>query len=73
MTITVLVHPNNRHPRIEEDLTGQLHVYVNAPPLEGKANLAVIESLAEYFKVKKRNIHIQSGHSAKLKRIEIDT
>jgi len=71
MTIPVIVHPNNRRPRIEEDLTGVLHVYVSAPPLEGKANTAVIEALAEHFKVKKHAITLVSGHTAKLKRFEI--
>ncbi len=71
MTITAIVHPNNRRPRIEEDLTGMLHVYVTAPPLEGKANAAVIEALAEHFKVKKHAVTLVSGHTAKFKRFEI--
>lgn len=71
MTITVIVHPNSRRPRIEEDLTGQLHAYVSAPPLEGKANTAVTEALAEHFGVKKRMVTLVSGHTAKMKRFEI--
>ena len=49
MRISVVVHPNSKKARIEKDLLGQLHVYVNQPPLEGRANKAVIEALAKHF------------------------
>lgn len=71
MNISVITHPNNKHPRIEEDLTGVLHVYVNAPPLEGRANQAVIEALALHFGVKKNAVTLLSGHKSKNKRFEI--
>lgn len=70
-TITIVAHPNSKHPRVEEDLTGQIHVYVSAPPLEGKANAAVIEALATYYAVKKSAVRILSGQTAKYKRVEI--
>lgn len=71
MQISVITHPNSRHPRIETDLTDALHVYVSAPPLEGKANMAVIETLAKHFGVKKNAITLLSGHKSKMKRFEI--
>jgi uncharacterized protein YggU (UPF0235/DUF167 family) len=37
MQVTVIVHPNSKKPRIDTDLLGTLHIYVSAPPLEGKA------------------------------------
>lgn len=72
MIISVIAHPNSKHPRVEEDLTGQLHVYVSAPPLENKANLAVIGALADYYGVKKYAVELISGHTAKMKRFDID-
>ena len=71
MQITIVTHPNARKPRVEQDLLGTLHVYVNAPPLEGKANKAVIEALADYFKVKKNAVTLLSGQKSKNKRLEI--
>ena len=71
MQISIITHPNAKRPRIEQDLLGALHVYVNAPPLEGKANKAVIEALAEYYKVKKSAVTLLSGHKSKQKRFEI--
>ncbi len=52
-------------------LLGTLHVYVNKPPLAGKANTAAIESLANYFKTKKGNILLVSGMRSKNKVFEI--
>ena len=71
MRITVLVHPNAKQPRVEKDLLGGLHVYVGAPPLDGRANEAVINSLADYFRVKKYQIKLIRGHKSKLKIFEI--
>ncbi len=71
MKISVIVHPNAKKPRIEKDLLDTLHIYVNQPPLEGKANNAVIESLTEYFKVKRNQVFLESGHKTKIKVFEI--
>ena len=71
MKISVIAHPNSKKPRIDKDLLGVLHVYVNAPPLEGKANKAVTEALADYFKVKRSQVILVSGDRSKNKIFEI--
>jgi uncharacterized protein YggU (UPF0235/DUF167 family) len=71
MNITVIVHPNSRRPHIDKDLLGTMHVYVSAPPLEGKANAAVIEALVEYYNVKKYQINLISGAKSKIKIFKI--
>ena len=48
-----------------------LHVYVKAPPLEGKANKEVIESLAKFFGTKKGKVILISGEKSKNKVFEI--
>ena len=55
MQISVVVHPNSKNPRLEMDLTEMFHIYVKEPPLEGKANEAVREAVANHFKVKNKN------------------
>lgn len=70
MKIPVIVHPNSKRPRVEKDLLNTIHVYVSEPPLEGKANAAVIEALAKYFKVKRRNMLLVSGQKSKNKVFE---
>lgn len=67
MKISVVTHPNSKKTRIEKDLLGALHVYVSEPPLEGKANKAVVEILADHFKVKKGQVVLLSGHKSKNK------
>jgi uncharacterized protein (TIGR00251 family) len=49
-----------------------LKIKVSQPPEDGKANLMIIEMLAQYFKVKKSNIIIISGWVVAHKIIEIE-
>ena len=71
MLIKVIVHPNSKKPRVEKDLFGDLHIYVNQPPLEGRANKAVIEALADYFKTSKSKVVLKTGAKSKQKFFEI--
>lgn len=71
MKVAVIAHPNSKNERIEKDLLDNLHVFVKAPPLEGKANKAVISALADYFKVSKSSINLISGDKSKYKFFEI--
>jgi len=71
MKVTIIAHPNAKNPRVETDLLGTLHVYVNQPPLEGRANAAVRDALAEHFEVKKAKVLMVSGERSKLKIFEI--
>ncbi len=72
MKINIVAHPNSKNPRIERDLLDSLHVYVNAPPLEGRANKEILETLASYFKVKKSQIELTSGFKSKNKTFQIN-
>lgn len=72
MKLSVVVHPNSKRERIEKDLLGDLHIYVNQPPLEGKANKATIVALADYFKTSKSNIKLLSGAKSKYKIFEVE-
>ncbi len=71
MKIAIIAHPNAKRPRIEEDLLGTLHVYVKAPPLEGKANRAIEGALADHFRVKRTQVNLISGAKSKNKLFEI--
>ncbi len=71
MKIEVVVHPNSKNPRVEKDLIGMIHVYVTAPPLEGKANKAVVVSLSKFLKVKKSEIILIKGEKSKNKVFEV--
>lgn len=71
MKITVHVKPNARVKSIEQVNTCEYVVKVPAPPVEGRANEAVIELLSEHFDVPKSAITIHSGHRGKRKVFEI--
>ena len=47
-----------------------LKVRVTAPPVEGKANEALIDFLSDALKISRRNLCIVSGHSSRTKIIE---
>jgi hypothetical protein len=47
-------------------------VRVQAPPVEGAANQAVCDLLAEALHLPKRNLRVVSGASSRTKVIEID-
>lgn len=69
-TINIKVIPNAKRNNVLKE-NDRFKVYVTAPPVNGKANKAMIEVLAEYLKVKKRNIKIIKGNKSKEKIIEI--
>ena len=72
MKIEVIAHPNSKRPRVQKDLLGALHVYVSQPPLDGRANQAIIEALAEHFGVKRSQVSLLSGQSGKYKLCEVN-
>ncbi len=70
MIVTVRVIPRARQNKVVEE-TGRLKVYLTAPPVEGKANEALIELLAKHFGVKKKQVRIVRGDKGRDKTIEI--
>ena len=45
---------------------------INAPPVDGAANAAVVALIAKAFGVPKRDVTIISGETARMKRVAID-
>ena len=50
-----------------EGTSAQLKIAVHAPPLEGRANLALVAFLAESFAVPKNAVELLSGESSRSK------
>ena len=50
----------------------RIKVRLAARAVDGKANEALIEFLAEYFRVPKRSVHIESGLKSRQKRVSIE-
>ena len=69
--IKVKVIPRSSRTEILGKENDIYRVKLTAPPVEGKANKAVIELLAEKLGVPKREIEIVSGKTGRLKTIRI--
>lgn len=48
-----------------------LKIRISAPPVEGKANRALVQFLAEQLEVRRSQVEILSGHATRRKTIHI--
>jgi len=71
MKIVVKVKAGRKKQGIEKIDENNYVVSVSEPPVEGKANRAVVKLLAEYFKTSSSQIAIISGQTSKQKIVEI--
>ena len=70
--LTVRVTPRARRTELAGVMeNGTLKVRITEPPVEGKANAALIRYLAKLFKVRKSKIEIVAGHKGLDKIISI--
>ena len=67
----VQVKPNARQNQVIGFKEGVLHIRVAAPPVEGKANWALVKFLSEQLGVSKSSVIIERGLSGKTKTIII--
>lgn len=72
MRLTVKVIPHAKQNKIVAE-ADRLKVYLTAPAVEGKANAALVECLAEHYKVKRNQIRVVIGEKSRLKVIEINS
>jgi len=69
MVVRVRVHPRASKNELVE-VGGLWHAYVSAPPLEGKANLAVRDLLAKKFTVPRSQVVLIRGAQSAIKDFE---
>jgi hypothetical protein len=72
MILQVKVKAGSKLEKIEKDAAGNWVIKIKAPAVEGKANEALIQLLSKKLHVSKSSIQILSGHTSKLKRINVD-
>ncbi|HVA96648.1 MAG TPA: DUF167 domain-containing protein [Candidatus Acidoferrales bacterium] len=71
MKIFVTAKPKSKKEYVKKIDDENFIVSVKEPPVDDKANIAVIKALAEYFKIPSYQIQIVAGHTGKKKVIEI--
>jgi uncharacterized protein (TIGR00251 family) len=68
----VRVQPRASRTEVMRERDGSLRIRLAAPPVDGAANEALIELLADRLRVPKRNIRIVAGVAARRKVVEVD-
>jgi len=72
MKINVKAKPNAREEKVEKIDELNYVVSVKVPPIKGKANEAIRNALAIYFKTASTKVRIVSGYNSRNKIIEIN-
>lgn len=71
--IRVRVLPRSSRTEIAGKEDGVYRIKLTAPPVDGKANKALISFLSKKTRLPKKNFHIVSGEHARNKTIRIET
>ena len=71
MRINVKVHARSKRESVTQQPDGSYKVEVKAPPVDGAANEAICELIAEHFHVHKRDVSVVMGSTNNKKVIEV--
>lgn len=71
VSFTVKAHPRAHKNAITGEVGGALKLSLTAPPVDGKANQAVIEFFAGLFEIPRSSVTITSGQTSRLKAVHI--
>jgi hypothetical protein len=72
MLLKIRLHPGAKKNETAGTLAdGTIKINLTAPPIDGRANKALIEYLAREYGVPKARITLKSGQKSRLKLVEI--
>jgi uncharacterized protein (TIGR00251 family) len=71
VVFAVRVQPRASKDEIAGEMAGTIKIRLQAPALDGRANEALIEFLADLLKTPKGAVRILSGERSRVKRLEI--
>lgn len=71
MRLNIRVTPRAKKNAIKILDNGVVKVYLTVPPIDGKANAALIELLAEEWNLKPTQVILVSGHQSRDKIVEV--
>jgi len=72
ITLHLRVIPNAKQTRVDGIIGAQLKIRIHAPPVDGKANKEVICFLAKTLKIRKSQVRITAGETARDKKVQIN-
>jgi uncharacterized protein len=67
----VRIQPRASKDEIAGEIAGAIKIRLRAPAVEGRANEALIDFLADLLKTPKAAVRILSGEHSRIKRLEI--
>jgi len=67
----ITVTPKSSRSEITVDASGNIKVYLNSPPVDGKANAECLNLLSKKLKIAKSLIVIEKGDHGRKKRISL--
>ena len=70
-TLRIKVKPNSRIEELALQADGSYVARVKAPPVDGKANAALVALVAAHFGLRKSGVNIKSGAAGTLKLVQI--
>jgi uncharacterized protein (TIGR00251 family) len=71
ISFSIRIHPRARKNAITGVIGDALKLALTAPPVEGRANQAVIEFFAELFEIPRSSVTITSGETSRNKKVKI--
>lgn len=72
MKISALLKPNSKHrEEVVQNEDGSLTIFTKSPAVEGRANKAALQLLADYYNVSKTKVRLVRGGTSKYKIFEI--
>lgn len=71
MHLTIIAKAKKKQEKVVQIDSTTYAVSVKEPPVDGRANQAIIKSLAKYFSLSPSKITLVSGHTAKIKVFEV--
>lgn len=69
--LRLLIQPKASKSEIVGPHNGALKIRIQAPPIEGRANEALIEFLSDIFHLPKRSIELLRGETGRTKTVEV--
>jgi hypothetical protein len=71
ITLTLHVQPGAKQTSVAGLHGDALKIRLAAPPIEGRANEALLRFIADFFKVPLRDVELKQGGQSRYKRVEV--
>lgn len=72
ISLSLRIQPRSSRNKIAGLLGEELKIALTAPPVDGEANEACLKFLSKFFGKPLKQIHLESGHTARSKRVFIE-